>query len=202
MNTPSFWGRTAGDRRATWNRAAALLALAVGAAVLFGLPACDSGGQDEGEFVAEVFENERRVRTLEGRALFSDDKNGAFTIELVPRSARADLNEGVFIARAATARPAPGRYDLALPESDALPERRFGGAARLNFGNTLSALYYARSGRLTVESVSDDRLSGTFRFRRTRGERTPGGAPFSVEVVGHFEAERADADNVRGFPGL
>jgi hypothetical protein len=169
--------------------------------------ACDSGGGDGGEdgtFRARVFDDGQRVGRLDGQALFSAGGEGGFVIELFPFSQQdPSSDEGVFLAWGREAVPSPGRYDLRLPKGDALPERErfFAGAARLRFGSPLLALYYAREGQLRVASVSDDRVTGTFHFRRTRAERTSGGAPFEVQITGDFEAERVDADNIRRFPG-
>ena len=167
--------------------------------LLLPLAACDSN-ENEGDFHADIRPLDRSgTIRMEGRALFSaDSSDGQFTIELVPFSDRSGFREGLVFARTEAGVPSPKRYSFTTPPNGSLPSGPFAGALRLSFGGSAPALYHTigTDGTLTITSVSEDRVTGSFSFSASRVLNAGNTqAPLDVEVSGTFDAERGPTDN-------
>lgn len=159
-----------------------------------GLAACDTTGDEEGYFEADVFEaNSGNAVRFRGRALFStDEEDGTFTVEMIPRASGSAPQEGLFLGRAEAGLPATGRYAFHLPEGGTLPRQGFAATLEIDFGGLDPALYHATNGTLRVTTSSEERVEGEFYFNASI-ERSGGNvdAPRDLSVSGEFSAERS-----------
>lgn len=188
-----------------------------GLALVLALSACDSGGDDDdddnvsGSFSLNIMGNGLN-ESLSGAAFFGEDTDGAEAVFVIyfgdgdeATPDEIDTNDGIFggFVRGSGGGVAAQTYGVGNAQTAVAPNQ-FTFIMSTEDGNVV---YFSQGGTLTITSISDDVIEGTFSVQTTQavdniitaGNLSATGT-FRARSEASFDEGGDDGDG--GFPGL
>ena len=183
------------------------------AVIVFNLTACESSAtqnddatasdtaatnsEDRGAYGYEAFLFGTVTDTLRGNARFGDvliQDTGA-VVSVIVLEARGGFGGGIYITRGDTVMPQVGTYDLADAAQVEAPEPP--GQFVMRYQQGLQRQLASSGGRLTLETVSDTLIEGS--FNATLRGLVSGQSVVDVRAQGTFSAEPGSVGYIIGL---
>ncbi len=141
--------------------------------------------------------------TLSGRATFGpiiDARTGEEVI-IVRLETGIDFGGGYFLSYGGTELPGPGRYPITPFPADSVRDQGFHSGWSARYRRGLLVNLRAQGGTVTLESVTDTLLVGTFEIDLVGTVAATGGTPVPGEVSsrGDFKAHNGVGGYIIGF---